>query len=188
MPSARQDRRAAVALVFMEVCLASLRKHSRIGEREKVILDDTFKELERAWKPINTRRCVPTSFILSRNRSLNNALVQVWGRGDVDGRAIVAGLMDLAERVWDTGAPETRQAWDRMTRLLNELLVGAVSSWSIDDDTALEVGQTLADIVDRVALQGQSPAWAVRVCMEDERKRLKALIESKGGQYHARRI
>ena len=177
MASARQDYREATALVFFEVCMDSVQAESTYGDKEAALIHRMFTELARAWVPINARRVVDPQMLVSRHKSLAKALRMVWPERRVDGRTILAALMDLGERVWETGRMETRKPWDEMIRLLSSLYDTAEDEGA-DVLAIVDRGHTIADIVEAVAFEGQAPEWAVKVALEAEAKRTgRAAIE-----------
>ena len=170
MASAKQDYREATALVFFEVCLGSVEAESTYGDTEAALINRIYTELARAWRPINARRVVDPQMLVSRHKKLAKALRMVWPERRVDGRTILAALMDLGERVWQTGRMETRKPWDEMIRLLASLYETAENEGA-DVLAIVDRGHTIADIVEAVAFDGQTPEWAVKVALEAEAKR-----------------
>lgn len=175
MASAKQDFREATSLVFFEVCMDSITKNSTYGDEEMAIFNRIYRTLTRAWVPINKRQAVDPRMLLQRHKRLAMALQMVWGPvgTPVNGKTILCGLMELGERVWSTARLETRKEWDELIRLTMDVF--GTAEEARNDALAVERGETLADIVDGVAFQGQEPAWAVKVALSREAARLERL-------------
>ncbi len=175
MASAKQDYREATALVFYEVCMDSITKNSSYGEEEVAIFNRIYRVLTRAWVPINKRQAVDPRMLLQRHRRLAMALQMVWVPvgTPVNGKTILCGLLELGERVWNTARLETRKEWDELIRLTQDVF--GTAEEARNDVWAVERGETLADIVDGVAFQGQTPEWAVKVALTKEAARFERL-------------
>lgn len=176
MGSHKQDMREAATLVFAEVCLESLLKNSKnLGPNEERLFGLSILAIARAWRGINANGILNVEALTRKQSRVSKALTMIWKGRALEGKIVLAALMDLGESVWDQSTPDRRKDWNDLIKNVQELFSSVEETE--DDIIWADMGQTSADVVRMVAFDGMSPEYAVKVALEHEHDR--GIVESR---------